>query len=152
MPIFDFESLIAEEETRQKLVGSTDVWISSIRSLNLKSENIFPRVHDSKHVAQKNPGEMVTVAVRELFTIGQDKKPRTKDERRDICEALKKGFTQFVIKHKWTENEIRPKSLVIFISMRDCAEFEYDRCSIPPNEENVITESSGSGFYCGVEE
>jgi len=142
MPIFDFEGLLAKERARQKLVLKTEDGISSIESPNIKPEHIFPRVHNSKHITQKNPGELVTVAVRELFTVGYDEKPRTKKERRNICEALKSNFKQFVAEHTWEEDEVRPKTLVIFISMRDRAEYEYDSCAIPDDNDKCSMHGS----------
>jgi len=87
MPIFDAKGLLAEKETRIEVVEGICSWISCIESLELKPEYIFPRVHDSKHITQKNPGKLVTIDVRELFTIGYNDKARTKKERAEICNA-----------------------------------------------------------------
>ncbi len=131
MPIFDVKGLLVNKKTRMKVVEAIVASISIIESLELKPEHIFPRVHDSKHITQKDPGKLVTIDVRELFTVGYNEKSRTKKERGEICDALKKGFNQFVEEHEWAEDEVRPENVVVYISMRDRAENEYDSWEVP---------------------
>jgi hypothetical protein len=65
---------------------------------------------------------------------------------------LTQGFSKFVENHEWSADEVRPETVVIYISMRDRDKYEYASCPIPLDNKTTQIKSSGSGYFCGVEE
>ncbi|XLQ20164.1 MAG: hypothetical protein ACKUBY_00085 [Candidatus Moraniibacteriota bacterium] len=155
MPIFDLKGLVITDETNLKLITGIKTWVSSIESLDIEPENVFPRIYKPGFIIQENSGELVTVEILELFTVGYNNMPRTTKTRKEICEALKAGFNQFIGGHRWAKEEVKPKSIVIVTNMKDRDALEYFQWNPLLDIEMVNSKSmksSGSGFFCGVEE
>jgi hypothetical protein len=109
MPIIEFTGVEAERDVIINLIRQIKVWVASVESLGVGIEHVTPIYIPS---IQENQGEHTMFYVQELFTVSFAGKSRTTEIRKELAQAIEKGFNTFVATDKLI---VKPRRATIFL-------------------------------------
>jgi len=125
MPIVEFTGVEAERDVIINLIRQIKVWVASVESLGVGIEHVTPIYISS---IQENQGERVIFYVQELFTVSFAGKSRTTKIRKELAQAIERGFNTFVATDKLA---VKPRSVTVVTRMVDREKWEYHGWDIP---------------------
>ncbi len=144
MPVIEFTGVEARRGVILELIGQIKNWVASVKSLEVDIEYVTPMYIPS---IQEHSGRCVVFYVQELFTESFTGKSRTTEIRKELAQAIEKGFNAFVATGKLL---VEPRSMTVVTRMVDREKWEYHSWNIPESSKGKPPDD-GHNFFDGVE-